>query len=98
MNFLGMGLLELLVIGGLAYFFLGPRQMSEAGRTVGSALRDLRRQRDELMAMLVSDPEEDRPSLGRSSRTADSAPVSRGGEGSTSGSGGYGAPPRSGVN
>ena len=98
MNFLGIGLLEILVIGGLAYFLLGPRRMSEAGRTVGSALRELRRQRDELTAMLMHDPEEDGPSLGRSSRAADSAPISRGGEGSTSGSGGYGAPPRSGVN
>ena len=98
MNFLGIGLLELLVIGGLAYFLLGPRRMSEVGRTVGKALREMRRQRDELTAMLMSDPEEDRPAPGRSARAADSASAHRGGEDSTPDSGGHGAPPRSGVN
>ena len=97
MNFLGVGLLEILVIGGLAYFLLGPRRMGEAGRTVGRALRELRRQRDELTAMLVSDPEEDRPWPGRSSRAADSASAPREGEGSTPAPVGRAARPRSGA-
>ena len=55
MNFLGIGLFELLVIGGLGYLLFGPRKMGEAGRTLGKALRELRRQRDEFTALLVDD-------------------------------------------
>ena len=50
------------MIGGLAYFLLGPKKMGEAGRTLGKTLRELRRQRDELTAMLMQDPEREEPS------------------------------------
>ena len=93
MNFLGIGLFELLVIGGLAYFLLGPKKMGEAGRTLGKALRELRRQRDEFTAMLMHDPEKEEPSQRSSSRPAGAARGSGSGGGSSQGSGEDGAPP-----
>ena len=98
MNFLGIGLFELLVIGGLAYVLLGPKRMGEAGKTLGKALRELRRQRDELTAMLMHDPEEEAPTRLKPSRPAGITPGSDNGGGSERGSSENGAPPRSGAN
>ena len=53
MNFLGVGPLELLIVGALAYFLLGPKKMGEAGKSVGKILREFREQRDEFTSMLM---------------------------------------------
>ena len=53
MNFLGVGPLELLIVGALAYFLLGPKKMGEAGKSVGKILREFRDQRDEFTSMLM---------------------------------------------
>ncbi len=97
MNFLGIGMLELLVIGGLAYLLLGPKKMGEAGRTVGKALRELRRQRDELTAMLMNDPDEKTPTRSRPSRPTGAAPASDNSDDSGQDSRKSGPPPRSGA-
>ncbi len=55
MNFLGIGGLELLVIAVLAYFLLGPKKMADAGKLLGNALRELRRQRDDFTSMLMQE-------------------------------------------
>ena len=98
MNFLGIGPTELLVIGGLAYFLLGPKRMGEAGKTLGKALRELRRQRDELTAMLMHDSEEDVHTRSRPQRPEGITPGSDNGGGAERGSSENSAPPRSGAN
>ncbi len=59
MNFLGIGGLELVLIGIVAFLVLGPRRLSEGARTAAKMLRELRRQRDELTGMVreAVDPE-----------------------------------------
>ncbi len=52
MNFLGIGGLELLLIAIVAFVVLGPKRLSEGARTAAKALRELRRQRDELTDMV----------------------------------------------
>ncbi len=97
MNFLGIGMLELLVIGGLAYLLLGPKKMGEAGRTLGKALRELRKQRDELTAMLMNDPDEKTPTRSRPSLPTGATPASDSSEDSGQDSRESGPPPRSGA-
>ena len=48
MNFLGMGTLEILIILLIAFIFLGPTKMMDAGRTLGKAVRELRKMAAEL--------------------------------------------------
>ena len=43
MNFLGMGPMEVLLILLVAFIFLGPSRMIESGRSLGRAIRQLRR-------------------------------------------------------
>ena len=59
MNFLGIGSLELVLIGIVAFLVLGPKRLSEGARTAAKMLRELRRQRDELAGMVreAVDPE-----------------------------------------
>ncbi len=59
MNFLGIGGLELVLIGIVAFLVLGPKRLSEGARTAAKMLRELRRQRDELTGMVreAVDPE-----------------------------------------
>ena len=59
MNFLGIGGLELVLIGILAFLVLGPKRLSEGARTAAKVLGELRRQRDELTGMVreAVDPE-----------------------------------------
>ena len=62
MNFLGVGPMELLIVAGLAYFLLGPKKMSEAGKSIGKILRDFRAQRDEFTSLLMESVDiEDKP-------------------------------------
>jgi Tat protein translocase TatB subunit len=44
----GMSMTELLIIGLFALIVLGPKELPAAARTVGKALRDLRRTGDDL--------------------------------------------------
>lgn len=78
MNFLGIGGFEILVIAAVAFMVLGPRKMSETGKAVGKTLRELRRQRDELTAMVMQDPEEEPPAPDKPPRP--SGAISREGE------------------
>ena len=59
MNFLGIGGLELVLIGIVAFLVVGPKRLSEGARTAAKVLRELRRQRDELTGMVreAVDPE-----------------------------------------
>ena len=59
MNFLGIGGLELVLIGIVAFLVLGPKRLSEGARTAAKMLGELRRQRDELTGMVreAVDPE-----------------------------------------
>ena len=59
MNFLGIGGLELVLIGIVAFLVLGPKRLSEGARTAAKMLSELRRQRDELTGMVreAVDPE-----------------------------------------
>jgi Tat protein translocase TatB subunit len=51
-NFLGIGGLELVLIGIVAFLVVGPKRLSEGARTAAKVLRELRRQRDELTGMV----------------------------------------------
>ena len=59
MNFLGIGGLELVLIGIVAFLVVGPKRLSEGARTAAKMLGELRRQRDELTGMVreAVDPE-----------------------------------------
>lgn len=59
MDFLGVSPLQLLTIVVIAYVFLGPKKMGETGRTLGKALRQLRRHTAEFTALLMEDTEEE---------------------------------------
>mgnify|MGYP001277531453 CR=1 FL=1 len=61
MNFGGIGGFEILVIAAVAFMVLGPRKMADTSKAVGKTLRDLRRQRDELTAIVMQDPEDEPP-------------------------------------
>lgn len=55
MNFFGIGGLELLVIGLVAFLVLGPKKMAEAGRSAAKIMSELRKQRDELTAAIMAE-------------------------------------------
>ncbi|MBI4306276.1 MAG: twin-arginine translocase TatA/TatE family subunit [Chloroflexi bacterium] len=57
-NIFGIGGMELVVIGLVAFLLLGPRKMAEAGKTVAKILSEVRRQRDELTAAIMQEPDE----------------------------------------
>ncbi|MBI4219876.1 MAG: twin-arginine translocase TatA/TatE family subunit [Chloroflexi bacterium] len=57
MNVFGIGGMELIVIGLVAFLLLGPRKMAEAGKTVAKILGEVRRQRDELTAAIMQEPD-----------------------------------------
>ena len=48
MSFLGMGTLEVLIVLLVAFIFLGPERMVDAGRMLGKALGEVRRLTAEL--------------------------------------------------
>jgi sec-independent protein translocase protein TatB len=52
MNFLGIGGLELLIIGAIAVFVVGPARLAEGVRTFRKVMTELRRQRDDLKALV----------------------------------------------
>ncbi len=59
MNFLGIGGMELLVVGLIAFLLLGPKGMADGAKTVNKFMRDLRGQRDELQKIVRSAVEEE---------------------------------------
>jgi sec-independent protein translocase protein TatB len=59
MNFLGIGGMEMLVIGLIAFLLLGPKGMADGAKTVNKFMRDLRGQRDELQKIVRSAVEEE---------------------------------------
>jgi Sec-independent protein translocase protein TatA len=74
-NFFGIGGLELLIIGLVAFLVLGPKKMAEAGKTAAKILSELRKQRDELTAAIMS--EEPAPPEGARREPEGAAPVAR---------------------
>lgn len=52
MSFFGLGGFEILLIGAIALFVLGPKRMLEAMREGRKVYRDLKRQRDALQKMV----------------------------------------------
>lgn len=64
MNFLGMGLLEILVVLFIAFVVLGPERMVEASRKAGRMMADLRRMNSGLRETLTMDEPAERPSPG----------------------------------
>jgi Tat protein translocase TatB subunit len=52
MSFFGLGGFEILLIGAIALFVLGPKRLLEAIREGRKVYRDLRRQRDTLQKMI----------------------------------------------
>jgi sec-independent protein translocase protein TatB len=59
MNFLGIGGMEMLVIGLIAFLLLGPKGMADGAKTVNKFMKDLRGQRDELQKIVKSAVEEE---------------------------------------
>ena len=55
MNFLGMGPMEILLILGLAFIFLGPERMIEASKMLGKLVREGRKLASELPQVVLED-------------------------------------------
>ena len=53
MNFFGIGGLEFLLLGAVAYFVLGPKRLIEGIREARRVYSNLRRQRAELQSMIT---------------------------------------------
>ena len=72
MGFLGVGGLEFLVIFGVAIFIVGPKRLAEGVRTGRKYYTELKRQRDELTAMVTEaiDAEELRKDFEETKREA----------------------------
>ena len=58
MNFLGMGMPELVVIFLVAFLVLGPSKSIDMARTTGKVLGDLRRTFNDVIAATALDPED----------------------------------------
>lgn len=52
MNFLGVGIIELMLIAAVALVVVGPSRFTEGMRAAGNVLRKLRAERDQLASML----------------------------------------------
>ena len=52
MNFLGVGIIELMLIAAVALVVVGPSRFAEGMRAAGNILRKLRAERDQLVSML----------------------------------------------
>ena len=58
LNFLGMGMPELVVIFLVAFLVLGPSKSIDMARTTGKVLGDLRRSFNDVIAATARDPED----------------------------------------
>lgn len=70
MNFLGMGMPEIVVIMVIAFLALGPSKSIEMARTTGKVLRDLRRTFNEITAAVTLDDVYDAPPPRRQNTSA----------------------------
>ena len=61
MNFLGIGPIELLLVGLVAFIFLGPARMVEVARSLGKMVQEVRRTTNDLPNMLSLDEPLDQP-------------------------------------
>ena len=55
MNFLGVGPIELIIIGLVAFIFLGPERMVDAARLLGRLTREVRKMTSEVRDMVDVD-------------------------------------------
>ena len=55
MNFLGMGIMEILIILIIAFIFLGPERMADAAKTLGKMVREARNIASEVPRVVVED-------------------------------------------
>lgn len=81
MNFFGIGGLELLVIGLVAFLVLGPKKMAEAGKSAAKILSELRKQRDELTAAIMAEEPPEREGTRRETEGTAAVPRDRLGTG-----------------
>jgi Sec-independent protein translocase protein TatA len=80
MNFGGMGTLEVLFILLIAFIFLGPQRLSEAAKTLGKFVREIRRMTADLPDLVLEEDDKSarQPvSTRRSSRTTPERNTSR---------------------
>ena len=61
MDFLGIGPLEMLAIGLVAFIFLGPTRMAVVARNLGRVVRDVRRATSDLPKLLDMDEDLEEP-------------------------------------
>ena len=73
MNFLGMGMPEIVVIMVIAFLALGPSKSIEMARTTGKVLRDLRQTFNEITAAVTPDDVDDAPPPRRPNTSAASS-------------------------
>lgn len=78
MSFLGMGTMEILIIGLVAFIFLGPERMVDAARLLGRAVREARRMTADLPELVLDADDTDpvdaptvQPGRGRHTEGAD---------------------------
>jgi len=69
-NFLGMGMPEIVVIFVIAFLALGPSKSIEMARTMGKVLRDLRRTFNEITAAVTLNDVDDAPPQRRPNTSA----------------------------
>ena len=68
MNFLGMGTMEVFVVLLVAFIFLGPAKMIDTGKSLGRAIRQLRRMSADLSESWLDEEDfslEERPKVHR---------------------------------
>ena len=70
MNFLGMGMPEIVVILVIAFLALGPSKSIEMARTTGKVLRNLRRTFNEITSAVTLDDVDDAPRPRRQNTSA----------------------------
>jgi Sec-independent protein translocase protein TatA len=70
MDFLGIGATELLVIGLVAFLFLGPARMIEVARSFGKVVQEVRRTTSDLPSLMALDEPINQPPKNKSVETS----------------------------
>ena len=74
MNFLGIGIIELVAVMVVALLVLGPNRMMEASRTLGKYLRELQRVSAELPRLVSLDEEPPKTAAVKRQQVPEEAP------------------------
>jgi Sec-independent protein translocase protein TatA len=70
MDFLGIGALEFLVIGLVAFLFLGPARMIEVARSFGKVIQEVRRTTSDLPNLMALDEPINQPTKNKALGTS----------------------------